>query len=91
MTVIFVAEDVAGLSSADQSKLFDALIESSRHSDPEVRRAALSSLTALATMTANAEARALLESVVENEPGLAAQLGIADTLAARPLSSINPR
>ena len=94
MTIMFVDWDVAGRSSADDSRLVDALIESSRHADHGVRRAALSSLNALTSLSGNAEARAVLESALENEPGLAAELNIAETLEAlaqRPMPSVPSR
>jgi hypothetical protein len=85
-TMIF-AGDVEGRSGADDSKLVDALIESSRHADAEVRRAALQSLTTLVALNGNAEARAELESVLENQPALAAELGIAPLLENIPRPS----
>ena len=67
-------------SNAEQAQIVDALIETSRHADERVRRQALSTLGNVMQVTGNAEARAVLESVLENEPGLAEELRIADML-----------
>jgi hypothetical protein len=71
---------IRGQLSADESRIVDALIQTSRHTDDGVRRLALQVLTSLTQMSGNAEGRAVLASVLENEPGLAAELNISQAL-----------
>jgi hypothetical protein len=66
----------AGLGASD-SKIAGALIETSRQADERLRRQAL---IAMGPMARNPDVRAVLESVLENEPELAGELDIADRL-----------
>jgi hypothetical protein len=76
-TAFYAAAIQPGKSSADEAKVAAALIDTARHADETVRRQAL---FALMQMRWNADARAELQSVVENDSALAAELDIADTL-----------
>ena len=69
------------LKGRPEAKIVDALIETSRHADDRVRQQALRILGNVTQMTGNAEARAVLESVLENEPELATELRLAEILA----------
>jgi len=91
-TTMFSVGTTSGLAGADGSRIVDALIESSRHADNRVREQALESLLVAATqMGAKPEARAVLESVLENEPALAAELGIERALARSSLPGARVR
>jgi len=81
---------LAGMSSVEDSTLVASLIEVSQHADERVRRQALQSLTSVASLSGNAEARAALESVVANDPALATELNIERVLRSTPLRQLGP-
>ena len=69
-------------NDANDAKIVEALIETSRHANSRVRRQALTVLRSVTQMSGNAQGRAALEAVLENEPELADELNIPEALEA---------
>ena len=79
-TMFRVTGPAMGESEADDARIVDVLIKTSRNADERVRLQALSSLSLFTLVSEDPTARATLESVITNEPELAAQLNIAGWL-----------
>jgi hypothetical protein len=89
-----IATPLGFRSGADDATIVAALVDTSRHADERVRRQALGVLGRMTQRSGSAEGRAVLESVIENEPELAAELNLAGMLQnvlQRPPPNTPPR